>query len=80
MTRKAEFYLYGKTPVMFMPLPDGYVKIAAYHDKFHEDGSYWADIKFDRDNLVQKISKAAFLKAILERGGTKAEFKAASQA
>ena len=42
MTRKAEFHLYGKTPVMFMPLPDGYVKIAAYHDKFHEDGSYWA--------------------------------------
>lgn len=74
--KQPEYYLYGKIPVVFLPQADGGLKVRAYHSSFQADGSYWAEIKYDRDNLAQRISEYEFIKAVLQRGGMRDEIDA----
>ena len=66
-----EYYLYGDTPVMFVPQPDGGLLITALHlreKRFLPDTSYYGLIHFDRDGLAQKLKRDAFESKLRQLG------------
>jgi hypothetical protein len=76
---RVEYYLYGKTPVMFASTKDNLVVQAFLTDQgvFKADQSYWHLVKFDKSNLARKITAAEFLKQIESYGGNKLMVEAA---
>jgi hypothetical protein len=76
---RVEYYLYGKTLVIFASTKDTLVVQAFLPDQgaFKADQSYWHLVKFDKSNLARKITASEFLKQIEFYGGNKLMVEAA---
>lgn len=75
-----EFFLYGLTPVMFLPRSDGGLVVKAFYrnsSDFVIDNSLWAEIQFDKSNLVKELTRPEFIEAALAHGATKEVIEAA---
>ncbi|MEY4531775.1 MAG: hypothetical protein RLZZ156_2496 [Deinococcota bacterium] len=59
-----EYYLYGETPVMYIPRRNGDLAVKALdidNQQFYGDSSFYVDILYDRDGIVKKLTEQEFL-------------------
>jgi hypothetical protein len=66
-----EYYLYGETPVMYIPRRNGDLAVKALdidNQQFYGDSSFYVDILYDRDGIVKKLTEQEFLLEVQKYG------------
>lgn len=82
MVQTLEYYLYGETPVMYIPRKNGDLAVKALdidNQRFYGDSSFYVDILYDRDGIVKKLTEQEFLLEVLKYGMDELAVRTAQQ-